>query len=84
MIMDQNGKSPVRIPQGMNSLCPNCLTQVVPKNVVVGWSEGAQYETPLGPAVWITCKGCGKHLKSISPSSPAKSMNDVLRILGEG
>jgi hypothetical protein len=81
--MDQNGESPDRIPRRINNPCPNCLTQVLPKNVVVGWSAGAQYETPLGPAVWITCKECGKHLKSLSPTYPAKSMNDALSILEE-
>jgi RNase P subunit RPR2 len=84
MIMDQNGKNPVRIPEGIRSLCPNCLTQVVPKNVVVGWNAGATYTNPLGPTVWITCRGCGKHLKSVSPIYAAQSMEDALKKLEEG
>ena len=82
--MDQNGESPDRIPRRINNPCPNCLTQVLPKNVVVGWSEGATYTTPLGPAVWITCRGCGKHLKSVSPIYAAQSMEDALKKLEEG
>ena len=53
MITDQNGKNPVRIPKGISSLCPNCPTQVVPKNVVVGWNAGATYTNPLGPTVGL-------------------------------
>ena len=82
--MDQNGKNPTCIPKGMSSLCPNCLTQIAPKNVVVGWSEGTTYATPLGPAVWITCRGCGKHLKSVSPLYATQSMDDALKKLAEG
>jgi RNase P subunit RPR2 len=82
--MDQNGINQVRIPKGITSLCPNCLTQVVPKNVVVGWSAGATYTNPLGPTVWITCRGCGKHLKSVSPIYAAQSMEDALKKLEEG
>ena len=82
--MDQNGKNPACIPKAINGMCPNCLTQVVPKNVVVGWSAGATYTNPLGPTVWITCRGCGKHLKSVSPIYAAQSMEDALKKLEEG
>jgi RNase P subunit RPR2 len=84
MIMDKNGKNPARIPKAISGMCPNCLTQVVPKNVVVGWSAGATYTNPLGPTVWITCRGCGKHLKSVSPIYAAQSMEDALKKLEEG
>src|SRR6266446_781381 len=77
--MNKNGESPDRIPRGISNLCPNCQTSVVPENVVVGWNKGATYETPLGSAVWITCRVCTKHLKSVSPIYPAKSMDDALR-----
>lgn len=83
--MNQNGESPNRIPGGLSNACPNCQTEVIPKNVVVGWSEGAQYETPLGPAVWIACRGCNKRLKGVYPLiHPPQSMDDALRILEEG
>ena len=82
--MDQNGKNPARIPKGISSLCPNCLTQVVPKNVVVGWNAGAAYTNSLGPTIWITCRGCGKHLKAVSPIYAAQSMEDALKKLEEG
>ena len=82
--MNQNGKSPDRIPRGISSPCPNCQTPVVPESVVVGWNEGATYETPLGPVVWITCRVCIKHLKSVSPIYAAQSMEDALKKLEEG
>ena len=81
--MAQNGESPDRIPMGIVNQCPNCGTQVVPENVVVGWNAGATDSRPLGPSIWITCRGCAKHLKSIYPTYAAQSMDDALRKLEE-
>ena len=47
--MAENGGSPDRIPMGTPALCLKCGTEVIPANVVVGWSEGATDERPLGP-----------------------------------
>ena len=82
--MNQNGESPNRIPRGIVTHCPQCGTQVVPESVIVGWSEGATYDTPLGSTVWITCKTCAKQLKSGNPTSTPQSMDDALRKLEEG
>ena len=67
--------------QGL-SHCPHCQAAITAANVVVGWNTRAEDDTPLGPAVWMTCKQCGQHVK-FSKSVPhfAQSQDDALKAL---
>ena len=63
------------------SRCPHCQAEITAANVVVGWNTKAEYDTPFGPTVWMTCKKCKKHIKSKVVTNFAQSQDDALKAL---